>query len=130
MTADDAAPRKLFTMSSGGWVLLLSAFFCLVAAALVLYPVLTTGFHPSIGDGKNIDTYGFDFAALTIPRNELYSSGNAKDQIRTIPEALVETATPEEVVLISKNERRRFLVAGDVVIGVVINGEARAYPTR
>jgi hypothetical protein len=123
-------PHKLFTFSSGGWVLLLSAFFTLVAAALVLYPVFLNGLHPPVGDGKNVESYGFDLSNLALPRDQLIASGNAKDGIDAIPPRLVETITPREVQLMRENEHIRFLVAADRVIGVVINGEARAYPVR
>jgi len=127
-----AAPshQKLFTFASGGWVLLLAFFFVLVAAALVLYPVFINGFHPPIGDGINIDTYGFDLSHLTIPRDQLTASGNAKDQIDAIPPGLVETITPAEVALIRKNEHLNFLIPSDRVIGIILNGEPRAYPLR
>lgn len=123
-------PRRMLTFSSGGWVLLLSAFFTLVAAALVLYPVLVHGIHPPVGDGKHVESYGFDLSHLTIPREKLIASGIPKDQIDAIGPKLVETITPREVQLMRENEHVRFLVASDRVIGVVINGEARAYPVR
>src|SRR6476620_149244 len=112
-TSAAPSPQKLFTFASGGWVLLLAFFFVLVAAALVLYPVFINGFHPPIGDGINIDTYGFDLSPLTIPRDQLTASGNAKDQIDAIPPGLVETITPAEVALIRKNEHLNFLIPSD-----------------
>ena len=127
-----AAPtdQKLLTFKSGGWVLLLASILTLGAAALVLYPVYTTGFHRSIGDGRNPDTYGFNLSTLTIPREQLIASGYAKDEIRAVPEKLCETVTPEEVELGERNERIRMLVASDLVIGIEVNGVARAYPVR
>jgi len=124
------APQKLFTFRSGGWVLLLAFFFSLVAAGLVLYPIYATGFHRAIGDGRNPDTYGFDLSNLTIPREELVASGYAKDQKRVVPESLVETANPEQIDLIAKNEHIKFLVPSDLVVGVALNGQVRAYPVR
>jgi hypothetical protein len=123
-------PQKLFTFSSGGWVLLLAGFFTVVAALLVLYPVMVNGLHPAVGDGKHVESYGFDLSNLMLPREQLAASGNPKDQIDAIPPRLVETITPQEVRLIAENEHIRFLVPGDRVIGLVINGEARAYPVR
>ena len=125
------ASEKLFTFRSGGWVILVAAFFSLFAAALVLYPIYTTGgFVHSVGDGKNIDTYGFDLSNLTLPHSALIASGNPKDGIQSIPVSLVETITPDAVKLIAANEHIRFLVPNDEVIGLIINGEARAYPLR
>jgi hypothetical protein len=123
-------PEKLFTFSSGGWVVLLAAFFMLVAAGLVFYPVFVNGLHPSIGDGRHVDTYGFDLSSLTIPREELVASGLSKDGIDAIPSSLVETITPAEVDRIAEKEHIRFLVPADRVIGLEINGETRTYPVR
>jgi hypothetical protein len=129
-SAAPAPPHQLFTFRSGGWVLLLAAFFTLVAAALVLYPVYATGFHRAIGDGRNVDTYLFDLSNLTLSREQLLASGYAKDQIRAVPESLVETDNPEQIDLIAKNEHIKFLVPSDLVVGVVLNGQVRAYPVR
>ncbi len=123
-------PTRLLTFSSGGWVLLLAGFFSLVAAALVLYPAYANGFHRTIGDGRTVDSYGFDLSALTIPRTSLFASGNPKDGIHVIPESLVETDSPAQIDMIAKNERIRFLVPSDPVIGVEIAGVARCYPIR
>ncbi len=125
-------PKKLLTFSSGGWVILLSIFFTLVAAALVLYPMFQTGgFRAAIGDGKNVDTYGFDLSNLTIPKSSLIASGQPKDEIAALPEILAKDAiTPDAVKLIASNEHIRFLVPGDEIIGVTINGQSRAYPLR
>lgn len=126
-----ATPQKLLTFKSGGWVLLLAGFFTLAAAALVLYPVWASGgFHRSIGDGQNVDTYGFDLSNLLIPKEQLTASGHPKDYLREIPENLVETITPAEVKLIAANEHIRFLVPDDPVIGLTIGGVSRAYPLR
>jgi hypothetical protein len=128
--AAPAAPEKLFTFRSGGWVVLLAFLFTLIAAALVLYPVYTTGGHRAVGNGRDVASYGFDLSNLALPPSALVASGNPKDGIRAIPEPLVETITPPEVDLIAKNEHIRFLVPSDRVIGVFLNGVARAYPVR
>jgi hypothetical protein len=123
-------PEKLLTFASAGWVIALSAFFTLIAAAIVLYPVYETGFRQAVGDGHNPDTYGFDLSNLTIDRALLTGSGSPKDGIRALPAALIETATPDEVEMIHKNEHLNFLTSDDRVIGLTFNGESRAYPVR
>lgn len=123
--------QRLLTFKSGGWVLLLAVILTLFAAGLVLYPVWASGgFHRQIGDGKNVDTYGFDLSNLTIPKSQLTASGHPKDYMRDIPENLVETITPQDVKLIAQNEHIRFLVPTDRVIGLSLNGLNRAYPLR
>ncbi|MDE2505817.1 MAG: DUF3179 domain-containing protein [Planctomycetota bacterium] len=62
---------------------------------------------------------GFDLRRTTIPRKEIRRGGPAKDGIPslTAPEFMVADAA-------------MYLDPGDRVVGVVIDGEARAYPLR
>ena len=129
-----AKKERMLTFRGGGWVLVLSAFFSLVAAVLILWPAYQTGFRRAIGDGEHVETYGFDLSQLSVPAGKLIASGVPKDGIRAIPVRLAETIRPEEVDLIKKNEHSYFLVGEDRVIGVTVDvGEkrvARAYPLR
>jgi hypothetical protein len=130
ISSSSKPPEKLLTFRSGGWVLLLAGILTLGAAAFVLYPAIATGFRRSIGDGRNPDTYGFDLSKLLVPREQLLASGKAKDEIHAVPEKLVETATPAEIEMIARNERVKLVLASDLVIGVNLNGQTRAYPVR
>ena len=128
-----SAPRKrLLTFSSGGWVLLLSFVLTVIAAGTVIWPVYQTGFHRAVGDGKHVDTYGFDLSNLAIPRADLIASGASKDEIRAMIPSLVATISPAQVEQRNINEREqgRFLVSSDRVIGVASGAESRAYPLR
>jgi Protein of unknown function (DUF3179) len=123
-------PKKLLTFSSGGWVLLLALALTLFSAGIVLLPVYQTGFRSAVGDGQHVETYGFDLSNLTVPREQIVATGKAKDEVRAVPESLVETLSVAEVELKNKHEYTTFLVGSDRVIGVVVGKEARAYPVR
>ncbi len=113
-------------------MLLLAAALTLCSAGIVLLPVYQTGFRSAVGDGQHLASYGFDLSKLTVQPEEIIPTGKAKDEVRAVPESLVETLTVPEVVLKNQNEHRherdRFLVGSDRVIGVEIGGESRAYP--
>lgn len=75
----------------------------LIAAALALYPMLS----------------GFDLTHHVVPPEEIRDGGPAKDAIPAVKE-------PQFV----KAGQAAFLEANDKVIGVVVEGRARAYPIK
>lgn len=62
---------------------------------------------------------GFDFTKHSIPVEDIIGGGPPKDGIPSLSD-------PKFLMADEAN----FMNDGDKVIGVVINGEARAYPTR
>ncbi len=86
-----------------------------------------TGVRP-LGDGNDITTYGFDLSNLATPPGALVASGNPRDFFQPLDSpriAAAETIQPRNAL-----ERNRYAVPEDRVIGLVINGEARAYPLQ
>jgi uncharacterized protein DUF3179 len=75
----------------------------LITAVLVLYPMLS----------------GFDLAHHVVPPEQIRDGGPAKDAIPAVRD-------PQFV----KASQATFLEANDKVIGVVVEGRARAYPIR
>jgi hypothetical protein len=111
-------------------VLLLAVLLTIFSAGIVLLPVYETGFRSAVGDGQHLETYGFDLSKLKVPRDQIIPSGKAKDEVRAVPESLVETLGVAEIDLMNKHAYAPFLVGPDRVIGVVNGGAARAYPVR
>ena len=74
-----------------------------IAAAIAIYPVLS----------------GFDLSHHVVPPAEIRDGGPAKDAIPAVLE-------PQFV----KAEHATFLESHDKVIGVVVQGRARAYPIK
>ncbi len=125
------AMKNKFThfFSSGLWIIVLMV---LITAALalkeIIIPLANGQFTRTIGNGTNVRTYDFNLHPLLGNRKLLVASGNSKDGLNALdhPRLLV----PPQVSAI--NDARRdaggFIQGPDRVIGVVIHGQARAYP--
>lgn len=123
-----APPRRLLDFWSVGWVFLLALLMC--AAVVWLWYTRLPQRAYTVGDGRHADTYRFDLNTLLVPREEIIAAGFPKDGLQ----AMVNPAafSVDEAEAYSKQLRSahqgKFLVDGDRIIGVVLNGEARAYP--
>lgn len=82
----------------------------------------------AVGNGKDIESYGFELSHPLIPIDKIQAFGSAKDSLQPLNDPPKITA--EEADLINKNERGKYLVPNDRVIGVTINGDACAYPIQ
>ncbi|HEX4822923.1 MAG TPA: DUF3179 domain-containing (seleno)protein [Candidatus Polarisedimenticolaceae bacterium] len=112
---------RLFTFSSGGWVLALALVLTLGGTLWNLRSLLDPSRIRPRGDGRDPASYGFDLASATIPRATIAASGMVADALPALehPATLAASELPE-----------KYLVRDDKVIGVVLNGEARCYPLR
>ncbi|MCE2881653.1 MAG: DUF3179 domain-containing protein [Planctomycetaceae bacterium] len=128
-TTDDqipAAPQgsPTLTFRGGGWIIALAGL--LVALLLgwsLLGPML--GRRP-IGDGRTLESYGFDLSNLLIPRETLVPSGNPRGFLPSLdgPQHL----RGAEMRVYNENNRPKYVVSLDRVAGIVINGQAHAWP--
>ena len=112
---------------SGGWLLLLMMGLVLAVVAWRVLPLLGTSSR-AIGDGFDVESYGFSMAGLNVPRELIVAAGFPKDGMP----ALVDPGEMPGSGVIPLNESRRgkYLVTSDRIVGVVLGGEARAYPVR
>jgi hypothetical protein len=124
----DARSPKLFTFASGGWVLLVAIVITVAGTAWNLAPLWDSRRERPRGDGRNAASYGFDLATTLIPREAIVSSGLVVDALPAIVEP--ESIALRDLAAGEASGRGRYLVPSDKVIGVVIGGEARAYPLR
>jgi len=124
MTTEDEDRPRLLTFRSGGWVLLASA---LLTAAVFTWAVVGALLGPPVvGDGRHVATYGFDLESCLVPRDQIVAGGLAKDALHAL---VAPPAMPgADVAQLNHELRGKFLVSTDRVVGVVVNGEARAYP--
>lgn len=115
---------RLFTFKSGGWVIALAVLLSTALFVWAALPIILKDRPP--GDGRNPDSYGFDLSALLIPRSEIATPMLYRD----MPPRLdyPETLTTAQAWAINEEQRGKYLVTTDRIVGVVINGEARAYP--
>jgi hypothetical protein len=119
---------RLFTFASGGWVLLIAGLVTIALIAWAVMPALVNVWQRPPGDGRTIESYGFDLSTLSVPRETLVPVMLHRDMVPVLTDPPIITAA--EATRLTEEERGKFLVSTDRVIGVVINGEARAYPIQ
>ncbi len=128
MVDNDASKQRLFTFRSGGWVLVLSGLFAVIVLVWALAgAIVGTGPRP-VGDRRNVETYGFDLTTTLVDRDQIIAGGLAKDALKAIVNP--PTLAGEKIADFNAELYGKYLVSGDRVIGVEIDGEARAYPLR
>jgi hypothetical protein len=126
MTTEIRARQRLLTFRSGGWVLLLGAAVTIAITAWALAGALIRQPTPLLGDGRNVETYGFDLEPCLVAREQIVAAGMRKDALRSLVGPPV--IGGREVARINAEQRGKFLVSTDRVIGVTVNGLSRAYP--
>lgn len=120
-------PRML-TFRSGGWVLLLAAVVSVAGVATQIIPRRLAPRRPVVGDGRRVESYGFDLSGLRAPRHLLAASGNPRDGIPALVSP--RTLSASAAASLALGRRGRYLVPSDRVVGLTLAGEARAYPLR
>lgn len=121
-------PNRLLDFWSIGWVLLLALAMC-VGVVWMWFTRLPQRM-PTVGDGRRVASYQFDLSTSLIPSDEIVAAGFPKDGLPAMVEPAVFTRDEAELYAreLRKAHQGKFLVDGDRVIGVCINGAARAYP--
>jgi len=122
-----AGSARRLDWRSGGWVLALAAALVVAVAVWLGGPLLRSSSR-AVGDGRRVESYGFDLEPLLVPRRLLVAAGFPKDGIP----ALVRPPRMrgDDVAALNDRVRGKYLVSDDRVIGVSLGGEARAYPLR
>lgn len=113
---------------SGGWLLLALLLVCLSTVVFLGGQRLIGGWNRPVGDGSDPSSYGFDLTHLAVDPDLLVSSGQPRDGLRALVDPPVMDAGGARHW--RENHRGKYLVPADRVIGVVRNGQARAYPLR
>jgi len=129
MTDQDTTQVKtrMLTFRGGGWVLVLSAIICLALMTWALLPALLR--ERVIPVAHTPDDFGFDLAALTVPKSDLITTSLHHTDALPMwdhPPLVPAESIGEQI----RFGRKKYLVSTDRVIGVTINGESRAYPVR
>ncbi|MCI0364255.1 MAG: DUF3179 domain-containing protein [Phycisphaerales bacterium] len=122
---DRKSPR-LLTFASGGWVLVLTAALSLALIAMAIVPAIMQSVNRPPGDGVNIHSYGFDLSGLAVPESEIRPALKHRDMAPTLTNPTA--STPDQTQRLNDPKRGKYLVSSDPVIGVELNGQARAYP--
>ena len=112
------------TFRGGGWVIVAAAVMLLAFLAWAVSGVFV-GERPS-GGGSDPAAYGFVLEPLLVDRSTLVGSGNPRDFLAPLDHPA--TIRGSEVLRWNSEHRMKLLVSTDRVAGLVVNGEARAYP--
>ena len=120
-----SVPRQItLDWRGGGWVLAASG--SVVAMLLAFAFSGTIAGTPRIGDGRDPTTYGF---ALNLPDRLLpflAASGNPRDFLVSLDNPA--SIAGDEVAAWNERHRMRAVVSSDLVVGISIGGEERAWP--
>ncbi len=115
--------------SSGWWIMALVAAITigLVIKKIVL-PLAHGQVHPIVGDGVHVKSYQFPLSPCLVPRKDIIAGGNCKNALAALNNPY--TITPARVASINAGlaDSGGYIQGPDRVIGVVIDGQARAYP--
>lgn len=122
--ANGSAGSPTLTFRGGGWVIVLAAaLVVLLLGWSLLGPAL--GRRP-IGDGRTLESYGFDLANLAIDRAELVPSGMPRGFLASLDDPA--HLRGSEITIYNERNRPKYLVPTDRVLGIVVNGQPHAWP--
>lgn len=120
------AGERLLTIRSGGWVLLLAFVIGIFITLYVVVPAMVKISNRPPGDLESPATYGFVLDGPGFDADALVTAQLHRDMAAPIVDP--ERVDHEWVTTWNEENRGKYLVDSDVVIGVSIGGEARAYP--
>lgn len=112
------------TLRGGGWVIVAMAGVALLFLGWALSGIFF-GTRP-IGGGADPAAYKFQLEPMKADRAFLVGSGNPRDFLQTLDQPGVMQGA--DMVRYNEQLRSKYVVTGDRVAGVVVNGQARAYP--
>jgi hypothetical protein len=112
---------------SVAWLIGLALAVCMAVLVLRLSTALRSG-EPRAGDGRHVETYGFNLSNCRIPADEIVAAGLPKDGLQALVRPRLMTGA--QLDSLNAAERGKYLVPDDRVIGLVLGGQARAYPLR
>ena len=124
MTERNQQGFPTLTLRGGGWVIVATAVLAIGFMAWALSGALL-GERP-VGHGTDPATYGFALEPLKAERQYLSGTGNPRDFLPSLD--LPQAIRGSEVLRWNEEHRRKLLVSNDRVAGLVVNGQARAYP--
>jgi len=107
-------------------VVLITSLVMLALVAWAVAPALFRTFTRPPGDGETLESYGFALEPCLVPRELIKPITLHRDMV---PVMTAPASMPgADVAALNEQQRGKYLVSGDRVVGVVLNGEARAYP--
>ena len=114
------------TFRNGGWVLVMTGVVLVGIFLWAIAPALLRLAHMPPGDNQTIESYEFDLSNLQIPRELVVPAMRHRNMSPVVREPIV--LSPEEIQHRNVSKRDPLVVSKDLVVGIDINGETRAYP--
>jgi hypothetical protein len=125
--SQSAAPREgspTLTFRGGGWIIALSGVLIALLLGWSLLPVILG--HRPLGDGRSVESYGFDLSTVLIDRATLVGSGNPRGFLPSLDDP--KHLRGSEMLVYNEQNRPKYVVPTDRVLGIVIDGKAHAWP--
>ncbi len=107
-------------------MILITAIGSLSLIMWAVAPALMKSITRPPGDGTNIETYGFDLTNCLVEKSLIVPAMLHRDMVPIMSNPSMMSGS--EVARLNAEERGKFLVSSDRVIGVELGGETRAYP--
>jgi hypothetical protein len=114
------------TFRNGGWVLVMTGVVLLGVIAWAIAPAIFRLTDMPPGDNQTIESYAFDLSNLQIEKELVVPAMRHRDMSPKAIDPII--LTPDEISKKNNSRRDPLLVSKDLVVGVVIGNEARAYP--
>ncbi len=114
------------TFRDGGWVLVMTGIVLLGVFVWAVAPAVFRLTDMPPGDNDTIESYEFDLSNLKLSRELVVPAmrHRAMSPVVTTPNIL----SPEDIKRRNNSKRDPLVVSKDLVVGVEINSESRAYP--
>ncbi|NBQ14753.1 MAG: DUF3179 domain-containing protein, partial [Proteobacteria bacterium] len=112
------------TVRGGGWVILAGLVLVCAFLGWALSGIFV-GDRP-VGSGNDPAAYGFVLEPLRAERGWLVGSGSPRDFLPSLDAPMVMRGS--EMLRWNEEHRAKYLVTTDRVAGIVVGGQARAYP--
>ena len=114
-------------LRSGGWIVIAALMVTTFAFAYYAATLIRGQGLRAVGDGQNVESYGFSLEPCLVRRDRVVASGMPRDGLAALVDPAVWSVGQADA---ASATRAKFLVAGDRVIGVRLGGQTRAYPLR
>jgi hypothetical protein len=115
-----AQRRKALRRVDRVLVVVVLTFVTLVAAGVTLLYIAP--------EPVDIETFGFDLSDLRVEKTLVVGGMREADRLIVLDDP--QHITPEQADELTTGAMNKFLVPDDLVIGVTLNGQVRAYPLR
>ena len=114
------------TFRNGGWVLLMTGIVLIGIFVWAVAPAVLRLADMPPGDNQTIESYAFDLSNLQIDRELVVPAMRHRNMSPVATDPMI--LSPEEIVQRNNSKRDPLVVSKDLVVGIEIDGESRAYP--